>query len=81
MSIPVQLQIPERMKAKPAQQRPEKCERTNQERAMKKTLEIEFREEGREVPATPKKRRREQGASDYDREKVSEQFGGIFQGR
>ena len=48
---------------------------------MKKTLEIEFREKSREVLRAPEKRRREQGATDYDREKIGEQFGGIFQGR
>ena len=48
---------------------------------MKKTFEIEFRKKSRELGSDPKKRRREKGAADYDREKVSEQFGGIFQGR
>jgi hypothetical protein len=33
------------------------------------------------VGSGPKKWRREKSAADYDREKVSEQFGGIFQGR
>ena len=48
---------------------------------MKKAFEIEFRKKTREVGSSPKKRRREKSAADYDREKVSEQFGGIFQGR
>ena len=48
---------------------------------MEKTFEIEFRKKSREVGSSPKKRRREKSAADYDREKVSEQFGGIFQGR
>ena len=69
------------MKPKGAQQGPKKCDRADQERAMKKTFEIKFCEEGRDVPGAPKKRRREQSAADYDREKISEQFGGIFQGR
>ena len=69
------------MKAKRAQKRPEKCDRTNQERAVKKILEIEFREKGRDLPGAPEKRRGKQCAADYDREKISEQFGGIFQGR
>jgi len=69
------------MKPKSAQKRPEKCERTNQKRAMKKTLEIEFCKKGREVPGAPEKRGSKQRAADYDREKISEQFGGVFQGR
>ena len=48
---------------------------------MEKTFEIEFREKRRECGERPEKRRREKCAADYDREKVSEQFGGIFQGR
>ena len=48
---------------------------------MEKIFEIEFCEKGREVPRAPEKRRRDQGAADYDCEKVSEQFGGIFQER
>ena len=48
---------------------------------MKKILEIEFCKEGRDVPGTPEKGRGKQRAADYDREKISEQFGGIFQGR
>ena len=81
MPVLIQLQIAERPEAKRAQERPKKCERTNQKRAMKKTFEIEFRKKSREVGSSPKKRRREKGAADYDREKVSEQLGGIFQGR
>jgi hypothetical protein len=48
---------------------------------MKKTLETEFCEERRDMPGAPEKRRGKQCAADYDREKISEQFGGIFQGR
>jgi len=48
---------------------------------MEKTFEIVFRKKSREAMSAPKKRRREEGAAEYDREKVSEQFGGIFQGR
>ena len=48
---------------------------------MEKTFEIEFRKKSREAGSGPKKWRREKSAADYDREKVSEQFGGIFQGR
>jgi hypothetical protein len=48
---------------------------------MEETFEIEFREKSREPGSDPKKGRREKSAADYDREKVSEQFGGIFQGR
>ena len=81
MPVFIHLQIAERTEAKRAQERPEKCERANQERAVKKTFEIEFRKKSREAGSSPKKRRREKGAADYDREKVSEQFGGIFQGR
>ena len=69
------------MKAKRAQKRPEKCDRTNQERAVKKILEIEFCEKGRDLAGAPEKGRGQQRASDYDCEKISEQFGGIFQGR
>jgi hypothetical protein len=69
------------MKPKSAQKRPEKCDRTNQKRAMEKTLEIEFCKNRRDVPGTPEKRRSKQRAADYDREKISEQFGGVFQGR
>jgi hypothetical protein len=75
------LQIAERTETKPAQKRPKKCERANQEGTMEEAFEIEFRKKSREVGSSPKKRRREKGAADYDREKVSEQFGGIFQGR
>ena len=81
MSIPVQLQVPKRMKAKGTQQGPKKCYCANQERTVKKILEIEFCEKGGNVPGAPEKRRREEGAADYDCEKISEQFGGIFQGR
>ena len=69
------------MKPKGAQQGPKKCDRADQERAMKKTFEIEFGEKRRDVRCAPEKRGGKQGAADYDREKVSEQFGGIFQGR
>jgi hypothetical protein len=69
------------MKAKSPQQWPEKYDCTNQERAMKKILEIEFCEKRREMPGAPEKGRGKQRASDYDCEKISEQFGGIFQGR
>jgi len=69
------------MKPKSAQKRPEKCDRTNQERAVKKILEIEFRENGRDMPGAPKKGRGKEGASNYECKKISEQFGGIFQGR
>ena len=69
------------MEAKRAQEWPEKCERADQEGTMEKTFEIEFRKKSREVKSTPKKWRSEEGAADYDREKISEQFGGIFQGR
>ena len=48
---------------------------------MEETFEIEFRKKSRELGSDPKKGRREKSAADYDREKVSEQFGGIFQGR
>ena len=48
---------------------------------MEKTFEIVFRKKIREAMSAPKKWRREEGAADYDCEKVSEQFGGIFQGR
>ena len=48
---------------------------------MEKTFEIKFCEKGREVLGAPEKRRGKQGAADYNREKISEQFGGIFQGR
>ena len=48
---------------------------------MEKTFEIEFRQKSREAGSGPKEWRREKSAADYDREKVSEQFGGIFQGR
>jgi hypothetical protein len=69
------------MKAKRAHKRPEKCDRTNQERAVKKILEIEFREKRRDLPGAPKKGRGKEGASKYECKKISEQFGGIFQGR
>ena len=69
------------MEPKRAQKWPKKCERANEERTVEKTFKIVFRKKGREAMSTPKKRRREEGAADYDREKVSEQFGGIFQGR
>ena len=81
MPVFIDLQIAERTEAKRAQERPEKCERANQEGTMEEAFEIEFRKKSREVGSSPKKRRREKGAADYDREKVSEQFGGIFQGR
>ena len=77
----IHLQIAERTEAKRAQERPEKCERANQERTMEEAFEIEFRKKSREMGSDPKKWRREKSAADYDREKVSEQFGGIFQGR
>ena len=48
---------------------------------MEETFEIESRKKSRELGSDPKKWRREKSAADYDREKVSEQFGGIFQGR
>jgi len=48
---------------------------------MKEIFEIEFCEKGRDVPGAPEKGRREEGAADNDCEKISEQFGGIFQGR
>ena len=48
---------------------------------MKKVLEIKFCKEGRDRTGAPEKRRGKQRAADYDREKISEQFGGIFQGR
>ncbi len=48
---------------------------------MEKTLEIEFCKKGGDVPGAPEKRGSKQRAADYDREKISEQFGGIFQGR
>jgi len=69
------------MKPKSAQKRPEKCDRTNQKGAMKKILEIEFCEKRWDLPGAPEKGRGQQRASDYDREKICEQFGGIFQGR
>jgi hypothetical protein len=69
------------MKPKSAQKRPEKCDCTNQKGAMKKILEIESREKGRELSGAPEKGRGQQRASDYDCEKIGEQFGGIFQGR
>jgi len=77
----IQLQIAERTEAKRVQERPKKCERANEKRAVKKTFEIEFRKKSREARSSPKKWRREKSAADYDREKISEQFGGIFQGR
>ena len=48
---------------------------------MKKILEIEFCEKGRELTGAPEKGRGKQRASDYDGKKISEQFGGILQGR
>lgn len=48
---------------------------------MEKILEIEFCKKGRDAAGTPEKGRGKQRAADYDREKISEQFGGIFQGR
>lgn len=48
---------------------------------MKKVLEIEFRKKGRDLLGVPEQGRGKQRAADYDREKISEQFGGIFQGR
>ena len=48
---------------------------------MEKTFEIVFRKKDREAMSTPKEWRRQEGAAEYDREKVSEQFGGVFQGR
>jgi len=69
------------MEAKPPQKRPKKYDCANEQCTMEKTFEIVFRKKGREAMSTPKKRRRQEGAADYDREKVSEQFGGIFQGR
>ena len=48
---------------------------------MEKTFEIVFRKKGREAMSTPKEWRREESPAEYDREKVSEQFGGVFQGR
>jgi hypothetical protein len=69
------------MEPKPAQKRPKKYDRANEQRTMEKAFEIEFRKKSGEAMSTPKKRRRQEGAADYDREKVCEQFGGIFQGR
>ena len=69
------------MEPKRAQKGPKKCERANQEGTMEKTFEIVFRKKIREAMSTPKQGRGEESAADYDREKVSEQFGGIFQGR
>jgi len=69
------------MEPKPMQKRPKKYDRANEQCTMEKTFEIVFRKKSREAMSTPKKRRRQEGAVDYDREKVSEQFGGIFQGR
>ena len=69
------------MNPKGAQKRPEQRDRTNQERAVKKMLEIEFCKKGRDLPGAPEKGRGNERGSDYDREKISEQFGGIFQGR
>jgi hypothetical protein len=69
------------MKPERAQQGPKKYNRTDQERAMEKIVEIEFCKKGREVPGAPEKRRCKQRAADEDSEKISEQFGGIFQGR
>lgn len=48
---------------------------------MEKALEIEFREERRDVAGAPEEWRGEQSTPDYDRKKIDEQFGGIFQGR
>ena len=48
---------------------------------MKKVLEIKFGEEGRNRTGAPEKRGGKQRAADYNREKISEQFGGMFQGR
>ena len=81
MPVLIQLQIAERTEAKRAQERPEKCERANQECTMEEAFEIELRKKSREVGSGPEKWRREKSAADYDCEKVSEQFGGIFQGR
>ena len=47
---------------------------------MEKAFEIIFRKKSREAMSTPKQGRREESAAEYDREKVSEQFGGVFQG-
>ena len=69
------------MEPKRAQERPKKCERANEKRAMEKTFEIVFRKKDREAMSTPKEWRREESPAEYDREKVSEQFGGVFQGR
>ena len=60
------------MQAKGAEQGPKKCDRTNQERAMKEAFEIEFSEKWRDVPSAPEQRRGKQRAADYDREKISE---------
>ena len=81
MLIPVQLQISKRVKSKGAKQGPKERDGTNQKGAMKKIFEIKFCEEWREVSGAPEKGRGEQGAADYDCAKVSEEFGGIFQGR
>ena len=48
---------------------------------MKKTFEVEFGKEGRGLLRTPKKRRRKESGANDDYEKISEQFGGVFQGR
>jgi len=69
------------MEPKRAQKRPKKYDRANEQRTVEKTFEIEFRKKTREALGSPKKRRREEGAAEYDCEKISEQFGGIFQGR
>jgi hypothetical protein len=69
------------MKPKRAEQGPEESDGTNQKGAMKKIVEIKFCEERRDVSGAPEKRRGEEGAADYDCAKVSEEFGGIFQGR
>jgi len=69
------------MEPKPAQKRRKEYERANEQRTMEKTLEIEFRKKSREAMGSPKEWRRQDCTADYDREKVSEQFGGIFQGR
>jgi len=55
VAVFIKLQIAERTEAKRAQERPEKCERANQERTMEEAFEIEFRKKSREMGSDPKK--------------------------
>jgi hypothetical protein len=55
------------MEPKRAQEWPKKCERANEKRTMEKTFEIVFRKKSREAMSTPKKRRRQESAAEYDR--------------